>query len=67
MIRRKMTDGERIAQHMAENWALAGEHVPATAEAIDRLIRKRMGEAWDQGNVSPGYLKDNPYRRRKEP
>jgi hypothetical protein len=46
----RKTDGERIAQRMAENWALAGEHVPATAKAIDRIIRKRMAEAWAAGH-----------------
>jgi hypothetical protein len=64
MTRRKKTDGERIAERMVEGWALSRARVDATAKAIDRLIRKRMGEAWDQGNVS--YLKDNPYRGRKK-
>ena len=49
MTRRKKTDGERIAQRMAENWALAGEHVSATSKVIDRLIRKRQIEAWMAG------------------
>lgn len=68
MTRRK-TDGERIAQRMAENWALAGEHVPATAKAIDRLIRKRMAEAWVQGHeygVIYDDLEANPYRGGKK-
>jgi hypothetical protein len=66
MTRRK-TDGERIAQRMAENWALAGEHVPATAKAIDRLIRKRMAEAWEEGWILAWERKigRNPYRERK--
>ena len=68
MTRRK-TDGERIAQRMAENWALAGEHVPATAKAIDLLIRRRMAEAWERGYfkgwLRAGFRSDNPYRGRK--
>ena len=32
---------------------------------IDRLVRRRMAEAWDQGNISPGHLKDNPYRKKR--
>ena len=67
MTRRK-TDGERIAQRMAENWALAGEHVPATAKAIDRIIRRRMAEAWDKGWGSPKWqnMDENPYRKRNK-
>ena len=72
MTRRKKTDGERIAQRMAENWALAGERVPATAMVIDRLIRKRMGEAWEEGwfdrDCHEADWNRNPYRggRRKK-
>ena len=32
---------------------------------IDRLVRRRMAEAWDEGNISPGHLKDNPYRQKR--
>jgi hypothetical protein len=61
MTRRK-TDGERVAN--ATEWHdLVGKHY--LAERIDRLVRRRMAEAWDEGNVSPGYLRDNPYRGRK--
>jgi hypothetical protein len=72
MTRRKKTDGERIAQRMAENWALAGEHVPATAMVIDRLVRRRMAEAWEDGWFSRDCQEAdwdrNPYRggRRKK-
>ena len=64
---RRMTDGERIAQRMAENWTLAGEHVPATAKVIDRLLRKRMAEAWDLGRtygINDIASDANPYRGR---
>lgn len=61
----RKTDGERLAQRMAEGLAI--DNWPDAiwiAARIDRLLRRRMAEAWDQGNVSPGYLKDNPYRGR---
>ena len=61
MTRRK-TDGQRLARLAIDNWP---DEI-WIAERIDRLIRRRMGEAWDEGNVSPGYLKDNPYRGRKK-
>ena len=32
---------------------------------VRRLVRRRMAEAWDQGNISPGHLKDNPYRKKR--
>lgn len=48
MTRRK-TDGERIAQRMQESWAISGVHVEATAREIDRIIRRRMAEAWKAG------------------
>jgi hypothetical protein len=59
----RKTDGQRLARLAIDNWP---DEI-WIAERIDRLIRKRKAEAWDEGNVSPGYLKDNPYRgsRRK--
>ena len=66
MSRRK-TDGELIAQRMQENWAISGVHVEATEREIDRLIRKRMGEAWEDGwfgSTSGKKLDANPYRGR---
>jgi len=32
---------------------------------VRRLVRRRMAEAWDEGNISPGHLKDNPYRKKR--
>ena len=72
MTRRKKTDGERIAEKVFAGaplyrYAPDGVAYPTVLAAdIDRLIRRRMAEAWDEGNVSPGYLKDNPYRGRKK-
>jgi hypothetical protein len=67
MSRRK-TDGERIAQRMAENWAIHGAHIEATAQEIDRLIRKRMAEAWGEGWFASNWdrkrVHENPYRGR---
>lgn len=69
MTRRK-TDGERIAERMEEGWALSGAHVDATAKAIDRLVRKRMGEAWEEGwfdrDCREADWNENPYRGTKK-
>jgi len=65
---RRRTDGDRIAQRMAENWALSGAHVDATAEAIDRIIRRRMAEAWAEGHeygIIYEDLEANPYQGRR--
>jgi len=62
MTRRKRTDGERIA-NVTKGLGLVAKHV--LAARIDRLVRRRMAEAWDQGNISPGHLKDNPYRKKR--
>jgi hypothetical protein len=65
MTRRK-TDGYRLASKWSGEGILKGWYLDAASKEIDRLIRRRMGEAWDEGNVSPGYLKDNPYRKRRK-
>lgn len=61
MSRRK-TDGERIAQRMEESGA--------TAQEIDRIIAKRMGEAWEDGWFARDCLEadwhQNPYQRKKK-
>jgi hypothetical protein len=54
---------------MAENWALSGAHVDATAEAIDRIIRRRMAEAWAEGHeygIIYEDLEANPYQGRRK-
>lgn len=73
MAKRKMTDGERIAEQMLLGWALSAEHVHATSKVIDRLLRKRMAEAWKEGWIRAwetprmwtGDVPGNPYRGSK--
>lgn len=69
MTRRKTTDGERIA---LKSWARKhGDHDSAyevkLARDIDRLIRKRMAEAWEDGwfsrDCQEADWNKNPYRR----
>jgi hypothetical protein len=65
MTRRK-TDGERVA-NATEGLGLVGKHY--LAERIDRLIRRRMAEAWEEGYESAfvwGSAKANPYRGRRK-
>ena len=45
MTRRKKTDGQRLARLAIDNWP---DEI-WIAERIDRLIRKRMREAWMAG------------------
>ena len=59
MTRRK-TDGERIS-----TWVLNyGYNEIRLAARSDRLVRKRMAQAWEEGNASAYYPKGNPYRGR---
>ena len=61
----RKTDGQRLARLAIYNWF--GEKW--IVERIDRLIRKRMAEAWDEGKESAfvwGSAKANPYRGRKK-
>ena len=65
MTRRK-TDGERIS-----TWVLNyGYNEIRLAARIDRLLRKRMAEAWGDGWFAASWDKkrvnDNPYRGRKK-
>ena len=65
MTRRK-TDGEKVA-NATEGLGLVGKH--NLAYRIDRLIRRRMAEAWDRGCEQwfrYGALASNPYRRKKK-
>lgn len=65
MTRRK-TDGERIS-----TWVFnCGYDEIRLAARIDRLVRRRMAEAWDLGRtygINDIASDANPYRRRKEP
>ena len=65
MSRRKKTDGERIADSVFSGRYQSHE----LAIVIDRLIRKRMAEAWYIGYEQQfhyGALSINPYRRKKK-
>lgn len=71
MTRRKKTDGERIAEKTArsphEKWGMVFE--ANLAAEIDRLVRRRMAEAWDKGCEQwfrYGALASNPYRSKKK-
>lgn len=70
MTSRRKTDGERLARRMAEGWCDDGAHIRETANDIDRIIRRRMAEAWDEGYfkgwLRAGFRSDNPYRGRKK-
>lgn len=70
MTRRKKTDGERIAEKTARSpHEKCGMVFAANLAAeIDRLVRKRMVEAWDKGWGSPKWanMDENPYRRSKK-
>ncbi len=64
MTRRKKTDGQRLARLAIDNWP---DEI-WIAERIDRLIRKRMAEAWENGwfhKTAGTKLDDNPYRGRR--
>jgi hypothetical protein len=71
MTRRRKTDGERIAEKTWERIYL--NHANATwdeeiARDIDRLIRRRMAEAWEEGwchKTAGDKWDDNPYRGRR--
>ena len=71
MTRRKNTDGERLTQRIAEGLAI--DNWPDAiwiAARIDRLIRRRMAEAWTEGWFQRDFvlkeLNENPYRGRKK-
>jgi hypothetical protein len=69
MTRRK-TDGERIAEKgrvVTQHGVVSCFYPQALAARIDRLIRKRMGEAWEEGwfdrDCQEADWDKNPYRR----
>jgi hypothetical protein len=67
MTRRRKTDGERIILALRKDgWMRLW--LPDGAAYIDRLIRKRMGEAWAEGHeygaIYDPDLDANPYRGR---
>lgn len=70
MTLRKKTDGERIAGRVfSGRYQSRGMAFPSElAVEIDRLIRRRMAEAWDEGDEFAyvwGSEKANPYRGRR--
>lgn len=64
MTRRRKTDGERISTSILH----CGYDEIRLAADIDRLIRKRMAEAWAEGHeygaIYDPDLDANPYRGR---
>jgi len=70
MTRRK-TDGERIAEKgrvVTQHGVVSCFYPQALAARIDRLIRKRMAEAWEDGwchKTAGEKWDDNPYRGRR--
>ena len=70
MTKRKMTDGERIAAKVWEREYVQNPKSPRwdeyIARDIDRLVRKRMAEAWLEGWRRSGHeFPGNPYQGRK--
>ena len=68
MTRRK-TDGERIILALRKDgWMRLW--LPDGAADIDRIIRRRMAVAWENGwfhKTAGTKLDDNPYRGRSKP
>lgn len=63
MTRRKKTDGERISTSILH----CGYDEISLAARIDRLIRRRMAQAWRQGHewgANNQNLDANPYQGR---
>lgn len=70
MTRRKTTDGERIAAKWNQSDVFKILYLDEAAREIDRIIRRRMAEAWSEGwfardNGGSGMF-ENPYRGRKK-
>ena len=69
-MNRRKTDGERIAKRVfSRRYESRGEAFPSElAVEIDRLVRKRMAEAWEDGRVArdcwDADWNQNPYRGR---
>ena len=72
MIKRKMTDGDAIAARLY-GLEIDDQEPKWLAAQIDRLVRKRMAEAWKEGwrrawetpRVWTGDVPGNPYRGSK--
>jgi len=64
---RRMTDGERIAFKAR---VIDSAYEVELARDIDRLLRKRMAEAWEEGwfdrDCQEADWNENPYRGTKK-
>jgi len=64
-----ITHGQRIAARFATGWyGSSADREEKLSAAIDRLVRRRMAEAWDKGAEQwfcYGELSINPYRKRR--
>ncbi len=67
---RRTTDGYRIASKWSGEGILKGWYLDAARAEIDRIIRKRMAEAWEEGwfdrDCQEADWDKNPYRGRTE-
>lgn len=66
---RRNTDGYRIASKWSGEGILKGWYLDAASKEIDRLVRKRMAEAWEEGKdccFRYTGLSINPYRGRRK-
>jgi len=65
---RRNTDGYRIASTWSGEGILKGWYLDAASKEIDRIIRRRMAEAWEDGWFEGLFrrkaLGENPYRGR---
>ena len=72
MTRRRKTDGERIAEpeQVSDKWTPVDFYPHELAERIDRIIRRRMAEAWEEGwfdrDCHEADWNENPYRGRRK-
>ena len=70
MTRRKKTDGERSAYEVLSGRYQGMACPTEIAAEIDRLIRRRMAEAWEEGwfdrDCQEADWYENPYRERTE-
>lgn len=63
---KQITDGERFVARWRDD--IIDFPDERMAREIDRLIRRRQGEAWDEGwhyGINRLRQEDNPYRARK--
>lgn len=70
MTRRKKTDGERIAAKWNNCDVFKILYLDEAAQEIDRIIRRRQREAWEEGWADFARSEEdwnrNPYRGRRK-